>query len=70
LITALTDDEKIADALRAGPEFIRKDATILDWAATSGANIVFCTRVQANGVASLLFHRIHMTSPDVSTEFS
>jgi hypothetical protein len=27
----MTDSEKIADALRAGPAFITKDATILDW---------------------------------------
>jgi hypothetical protein len=26
-----TDTEKIADALRAGPRFITKDATLLDW---------------------------------------
>src|SRR5215470_4121864 len=29
-----TDAEKIADALRAGPRFITKDATLLDWPAT------------------------------------
>jgi hypothetical protein len=28
-----TDKEKIADALRAGPEFIIKDAVIADWPA-------------------------------------
>jgi hypothetical protein len=27
----MTDSEKIADALRAGPAFITKDATVLDW---------------------------------------
>jgi hypothetical protein len=31
-----TDAEKIADALRAGPAFITKDATILDWPAAPG----------------------------------
>ena len=30
----VTDPEKIADALRAGPTFITKNATILDWPAT------------------------------------
>jgi hypothetical protein len=29
-----TDKEKIADALRAGPTFITKDATLLDWPST------------------------------------
>ncbi len=29
-----TDAEKIADALRAGPRFITKDATLLDWPTT------------------------------------
>jgi hypothetical protein len=27
----VTDAEKIADALRAGPAFVTKDATVLDW---------------------------------------
>jgi hypothetical protein len=31
-----TDAEKIADALRAGPAFITKDATILDWPSKPG----------------------------------
>src|SRR5262249_32817053 len=31
-----TDAEKIADALRAGPDFITKDATILDWPSKAG----------------------------------
>lgn len=31
-----TDTEKIADALSAGPEFITRNATILDWPATPG----------------------------------
>src|SRR5262249_26527458 len=30
----MTDAEKIADALRAGPDFITKDATLLDWPST------------------------------------
>jgi hypothetical protein len=30
------DQDKIADALRAGPNFITKDATILDWPSTPG----------------------------------
>jgi hypothetical protein len=34
--TPVTDADKIADALRAGPTFITKDATILDWPATKG----------------------------------
>jgi hypothetical protein len=32
----VTDAEKIADALRAGPAFITKDATLLDWPAAAG----------------------------------
>ena len=32
----VTDAEKIADALRAGPGFITKDATLLDWPAAPG----------------------------------
>src|SRR5262245_23919623 len=31
-----TDAEKIADAMRAGPAVITKDATILDWPSTPG----------------------------------
>lgn len=33
-----TDAEKIADALRAGPDFVTKDATILDWPSTEGGD--------------------------------
>jgi len=32
----VTDAEKIADALRAGPAFITKDATVLDWPSSPG----------------------------------
>jgi hypothetical protein len=32
----VTDAEKIADALRAGPAFITKDATVLDWPSATG----------------------------------
>jgi hypothetical protein len=32
----VTDTEKIADALRAGPAFITKNATVLDWPSSSG----------------------------------
>jgi len=34
----VTDAEKIADALRAGPIFISKDATLLDWPSTPGGD--------------------------------
>lgn len=32
----VTGAEKIADALRAGPEFVTKDATLLDWPSAPG----------------------------------
>jgi hypothetical protein len=32
----VTDAEKIADASRAGPEFITRDATLLDWPSAPG----------------------------------
>jgi hypothetical protein len=32
-----TDAEKIAEALRAGPAFITKDATVVDWPSASGS---------------------------------
>jgi hypothetical protein len=32
----VTDAEKIADALRGGPTFITKDATVLDWPSAPG----------------------------------
>jgi hypothetical protein len=34
--TPMTDAQKIADALRAGPPFITQDATVLDWPPTPG----------------------------------
>src|SRR6266481_2618447 len=33
-----TDAEKIADALRAGPTFVTKNATLLDWPAGPGGD--------------------------------
>ena len=33
----VTDAEKIADALRAGPAFITKDATVIDWPSAPGS---------------------------------
>jgi hypothetical protein len=33
----VTDAEKIAEALRAGPAFITQNATLLDWPSASGA---------------------------------
>jgi hypothetical protein len=33
---SMTDAEKMADALRAGPKFITRDATVLDWPAMEG----------------------------------
>ncbi len=35
----VTDAEKIADALRAGPKFITKDATLLDWPSAPGGEL-------------------------------
>ena len=32
----VTEAEKISDALRAGPVFVTKDATLLDWPPTPG----------------------------------
>jgi hypothetical protein len=32
----VTDEEKIADAMRAGPAFITKDAAVLDWPSKPG----------------------------------
>ena len=32
----VTDAEKLADALRAGPAFITEDATVLDWPSAPG----------------------------------
>jgi hypothetical protein len=44
-----TDAEKIADALRAGPAFVTKDATLLDWPSMPGGNTAFFGRVRTNG---------------------
>ena len=35
---SMTDPEKMADALRAGPKFITKDATLLDWPSSPGGD--------------------------------
>jgi hypothetical protein len=44
----VTDAEKIADALRAGPAFITKDATVLDWPSSPGGEFRVL-RVGTNG---------------------
>ena len=49
---SMTDAEKIADALRAGPKFITKDATILDWPTTKGGEYRVL-RVGTNGWSCL-----------------
>ena len=65
----VTDSEKIVDALSAGPPFITKHATILDWPSTPGGQYRVFARARTNGVASLLCPAIRMTSRDVSTKF-
>jgi hypothetical protein len=47
-----TDAEKIADALRAGPNFITNNATLLDWPTTSGGD--YRVLRQGNGEWSCL----------------
>jgi hypothetical protein len=67
----VTDAEKIADALRAGPHFITPDATILDWPAKKGANFGFSVRAVVNGLACRVRHLApRMTSRDALTKFS
>jgi hypothetical protein len=51
----VTDAEKIADAMRAGPAFITKDATVLDWPSAPGGNIDFFAKDRTNGPVSPLF---------------
>jgi hypothetical protein len=41
----VTDAEKIADALSAGPTFITKDATLLDWPSSPNGESVFSAKV-------------------------
>lgn len=37
--TAMTDEEKIADAMSAGPASVAEDATILDWPSAAGGEM-------------------------------
>ena len=37
--TEMTDEEKIADAMSAGPAAVAEDATIMDWPATAGGEM-------------------------------
>jgi hypothetical protein len=67
----VTDAEKIADALRAGPHFITDDATILDWPAKKAANFEFSARAVVNGLVCRVHHLApRMTSRDASMKFS
>jgi len=67
----VTDIEKTADALRAGPQFITDDATILDCRPKRAANFEFSVEGGVNGLACRVHHPApRMTSPDASIKFS
>ena len=55
----VTNPEKIADALRAGPAFITKDATVLDWPSSPKENTAFSAKARANGPVFRPFPGIH-----------
>jgi len=61
-----SDAEKIADALRAGPIFITKDATISIGQRPKAESIASCARARASGPACLRFPGMRMTNPAVS----
>jgi len=63
----VTDAEKIADALRAGPVFVTKDAPMLDWPRRPEANIAFFVRVRINGPVSWAILDFHTMSRRAST---
>ncbi len=66
----VTDIEKTADALRAGPQFITDDATILDCRPKRAANFEFSVEGGVNGLACRVHHPApRMTSPDASIKF-
>ena len=66
----VTDAEKIADALRAGPAFIAKDATVLDWPSAPGGEYRLFARDRTNGPVSRLFLGIRTMSQGASTPYS
>jgi hypothetical protein len=66
----VTDAEKIADALRAGPAFITKDATLLDWPAAPGGEYQVLRKGLRNGPVCRVFPGIITTSQGVSTQYS
>jgi hypothetical protein len=66
----VTDAEKIADALRAGPVFVTKDATLLDWPRRPEANIAFFVRARINGPVSRAILDFHTMSRRRSTASS
>jgi hypothetical protein len=67
----VTDAEKIADALRAAPNFITDGATIVDYRRTKAPSFEFFVRVAVNGPAYRVHHPVpSMTTRDVSIVFS
>ena len=59
----VTDAEKIADALRAGPEFITRDATLCSTGhRRRAAHTGFFVKARANGPVSRAFPRIRTMS--------
>jgi hypothetical protein len=59
-----TDAEKIADALRAGPNFITDGATILDWPAKKGGE--FCVLRKGSSEWTCLPGPLHGATHDES----
>ena len=66
----VTDAEKIADAMRGGPAFITKDATLLDWPAKPGGEYRILRKALTNGPVFRVIHCIHTMSRAASTLFS
>src|SRR5258707_4908154 len=65
----VTDAEKIADALRAAPNFITDGATIVGYPASKAANFGFSVEVVMNGLACQVHPPARsMTARDASLE--
>jgi hypothetical protein len=61
-----TDTEKIADALGAGPSFITRDATLLDWPITPGGEYRVRAKESMSGHACREPRAIRTMNPDAS----
>jgi len=63
----VTDAEKIASAMQAGPKFVTQNATVLDWPSRLAASSAFSGLARMGGPVFRVVLELPMRSPVAST---